>query len=102
MDVSLTSGTALLVCIPPGQEGECPCLFVSRHRPFYFLVRGVGIGGFGGSLPSAAAPLVCMPVDKKASERGFIYICVSNVQLLWTGWVGELECQRLKPQGRRI
>ena len=39
-----------------------------------FVERRAALSGCGGSLPLAAALLVCMPTDGKASAWGFLYI----------------------------
>ena len=46
----------------------------------------MGIGGLGGSLPSVAALLVCMSVDRRASARE-IYLFLHFRRSVLTDWM---------------
>ena len=67
--VSLHSAAALFACIPAGREGNCALHSSFVPSAISFFGARAGIGGFGGSLPLAAALLVCKPVEMKASAE---------------------------------
>ena len=81
-------------CHPVGRASAHARLFQAFDH-FVFLVRGAGIGCFGGFLPLGVVLLVCMPVGKKASARDF---CIFVLPLFnfpglggWGKWVVDVS-----------
>ena len=68
--VSLHSA-ALFACIPAGREGNYALHSSFVPSAISCFGAGAGIGGFGGSLPSAAALLVRKPAEMKAGAKHF-------------------------------
>ena len=112
--VSLHSAAALFVCIPAGREANCALHSSFVPSAISGFGAGAGIGGFGGSLPSAAARLVCKSTEMKASAKHVRIFALPpfnsheldrwrrrGVNLSLTSGTALLVCMSADPEGER-